>query len=96
METLAAQIVCDQTGGGDTVHVIVAINGDRLLLLDGAAETPDGLGHTLHLHGVIQTGKPTVQQLPGILQSADAAKRQDSRKKRPAARLFQLSRDLRP
>ena len=96
LEALAAQIVGDQTGGGDAVHIIVAINSDRLLLLDGASQAPDSLGHALHLHGIMQTGKPTVQQLPGLRQSADAAKRQYSRKKRPAARLFQLIRNIRP
>ena len=47
----AAQIIHQDGGGGDAIHVIVAENGDMLATLQGAADTADGSVHVLHQEG---------------------------------------------
>ena len=41
-------------GGGDAVHVIIAEDGDRLAVDDGAEETLDGGLHAIEGEGVAE------------------------------------------
>ena len=95
-QPLPAQIVRQQAGGGDAVHIIVSVDGDGLLPGDGAADALHRGGHALHLHRVMQNGDVAVQQGVGLLRRPDAPQGQNSGKQRPAARLPQRSRVFRP
>ena len=53
-QTLAAQIVRQQTGRGDAVHVVVAVYGRFLALFDGAVYALDGKGHIREQHRVFE------------------------------------------
>ena len=68
-QPFTAQIVRHQTGGGDAVHIVVAIDGDRLSPGDGLTHAGTGHVHPQHLQRIVQQLRPALQQglgLPGI------------------------------
>jgi hypothetical protein len=67
-----AEVVHQQHGGGDAVHVVVAEDGHPLAVRQGAADTGGGLVHVLHeIGGVAQLPLP-VQEQGGLLRGGYA------------------------
>ena len=63
---LGAQVVDQEDGGGDAVHVVVAEDGHALPPLQGQTDAPDRLVHILHEEGgVLQMPLPD-QEGPGF------------------------------
>ena len=69
--TVAAQKVRQQTGGGDAVHVIVAKNGNFLLVFDGHGHPARGFVHIRHQKRV-RKSSATVQNFLRLLAGFDA------------------------
>ena len=65
-QTLPAQVVRQQTGGGDAVHVVVAVDRHGLLPLNGAPNARAGPVHAEDQHGVVQTLRPAFEQGMGL------------------------------
>ena len=49
--SLGAQVVHQQHGGGDAVHIVVPEHGDAFPVRQGAADAGDGLVHIFHQEG---------------------------------------------
>ena len=54
LATQRAEKLGEQTGGGDAVHVVVAVDGDGLLLPDGPGNALHGLLHIPQEKGVVE------------------------------------------
>ena len=94
-EALGAQIVRQQAGGGDAVHIIVAVDGDGLAPGDGLSDPFNGCRHAGHQHGVVQHFIAE-EQLRRRLAAADAPLGQHRGQQRRKAALQQLFRQFRP
>ena len=89
----AAQEVHQQAGGGDAVHVVVAVDGDLLAPGQGGADTRDGAIHFPQRKGIAE-GLITAQRFPrglgGAIAAAAQHPRRQGRKARCAQRLHVL------
>ena len=74
---LAAQVVSEQTGGGDAIHIIVAIDADGFSCGQSALDPLHRLRHPLHGHGVMETGDSAAQKFLGLRSLVKAAGGQD-------------------
>ena len=54
LATQRAEKLGEQTGGGDAVHVVVAVDGESLLLPDGPGNALHGLLHVSQEKGVVE------------------------------------------
>ena len=95
-QAAAAQIVRHQAGGGDAVHVIVAVDGDRLPGFDGLADPGARDVHPQHEQGIVQKLCPALEQRAGLRGGRDPAQGQHSREQRPVSRIGQFPGNLRP
>ena len=68
--TFAYQKVGQQTGGGDAVHVIVAVNRHHLPPFNGLPHPNNCPVHVLQQHGVIQNIRRRGQQTTDLVQVA--------------------------
>ena len=71
--TPALEIVYQDAGGGDTVHVVVAKYGDLLAIRDRLLHTRRGLVHVPHQEGTDGQLVLTLQKGGGLLRRFDAA-----------------------
>ena len=74
-----AEVVHQQHGGGDAVHVVVPEHGDPLPLGQGPADPVHGLVHVLHQQGGVGKGPLPLQNQGALLRSGDPPCRQDRR-----------------
>ena len=81
-ETPAAQPVRQHTGGGDAVHVIVAVDRHGLLPLNGAQNPLPRLVHAEHEHRIAEGFLPAIQETPGLFRAVDPAQRENLAQKR--------------
>ena len=93
----AAQIACQEAGGGYAVHVVVAVYRDGLAPLYGLAHARGGPVHVQHQLRRLQGLRPRVQEGSRLLRRDDAAARKHRGQKRRTAGLQQgAGRLLRP
>ena len=88
----AAQVIHQDGGGGDAVHVIVAEHGDMLPALQGAADTGCGPVHVLHQEGGKGEGILNAQEIPGGGAVRNAVGGQHRRQQSRVAGLLQRGR----
>ena len=72
MPPLAAQIVGQQTGGGDTVHVVVAVDSDLLPMGQGLPDAGDRHVHVLHEERFLELLFTAGEQFVGLLHGSYA------------------------
>ena len=65
---LGAEIMGEQTGGGDAVHVVVAVDCDLLPVAQGAANPGGGQVHVFHQEGVLKLVLPAGEETLGLCQ----------------------------
>ena len=87
------EILVQNGGGGNAVHVVVAVNDDGLALLHGAVQPLHRLVHIPDGKRVGQ-GRFPLQQRRGLLRRLAAPRGQHPRKQPAAARLLQSGRRL--
>ena len=85
----AAQIVHQNGGGGDAVHVVVAENGDMLPFLQSGADAADGAVHVLHEKRRKGQRIFNIQKFGGSGAVGDAVGGQNGRQQRRIARRLQ-------
>ena len=95
-QALAVQIIGQQAGGGDAVHVIVAVDRDRFARVDRPAQPRDRAVHVAQQHRVVQGFDAAVKQARRILRLCHAAQAQNGGQQRRQAHAQQLFRRLRP
>ena len=84
-EAAAAQPIGQQAGRCYAVNVVIAVNGDRLVLRDGAFYALDRLVHILEQHRVAQKLCAAVKEAFGFLNAADPTRAEHRRKQRRIA-----------
>ena len=86
LDPLAAQIVRDKAGGGDAVHIIVAVDCDGLPVPYRAQDALVRLVHVQHQHGVAQQLLPAGDKRLCFGGGFDPPQRQHHRQQRREAR----------
>ena len=61
-----SQILDHDAGGGDTIHIIVAVNGDLLFVFDGLTDLVNGLVHVLQQEGIMNALYRLGHEIPGF------------------------------
>ena len=72
-DTFGGQIVCQEAGGGDAVHVIVSVNGGFFSVCYGLLHTFHCLLHPKHPHGIVQQFALPLNQGTGTSGCCNAA-----------------------
>ena len=85
-ESLSAQIVRDKAGGGDAVHIIVAVDRNGLPVPYRAQDALTRLVHVQHQHGVAQQLLPAGDERVCLGGSPDPPQHQHHRQQRREAR----------
>ena len=85
LKAAASQPIGQQAGRCYTVNVIIAVNGDRLVLRDGAFYALDRLVHILEQHRVAQKLRAAVKEAFGLLNAAYPTHAEHRRKQRRIA-----------
>ena len=92
-QALTAQIIGDDAGGGDAVHVIVAVDRDGLPAAYRTVHTLDRGGHALHQHRVVQAALAAADEPRGLVHGRYAAQIEHRCEQGSIARCKQLRRD---
>ena len=96
VEAPGTEVVRHKAGGGNAVHIIVAVHGHGLAPADGLQDALPGQPHTGHQHGVMDAVRPAIDQLPGLLGILHPTEGQHGGQQRGEAGRRQLRRDPGP
>ena len=90
----APQIIRQQAGGRDAVHVVVAVDRHLFSRRDGAAEPLHRCEHVRQQQRVGELLRSAPQERPGGLRVTQPAQRQDGRQQRRTPRVGERTRNL--
>ncbi len=88
-----AEVIRHEAGGGDPVHVVIAVNGDRLAQADRLLDAGARDGHAAEQQGIVQAFGAALHETVRAARRREAAQRQHGREQRPVARFQQLRGD---
>ena len=95
VQPFEAEVVREQAGGGDAVHVVVAVDRYRLPVLYGPADPVPGSLHAGDQQGIVQTVRPALQEALCGLHRYQTPLSQQRRQQRRITRLQKRRRNRR-
>ena len=90
MSASLPQKFCEQTGGGDAIHIIVAVDGDGVPPFHGLGDADGGPVHIPHEKRVVEQLWAVGKKLPRLFRGVQPPGAQHNRTQRGYARQLQL------